>query len=110
MISLRPAPSAVVVDLASGPRSYAAALTQIMATAFMTDPISRWIFPLEADRERLHPGFFRIFVDMVLADGEAYTTRDRTGVTMWLNVDATEPAQSDDDFRKMFVTSCGESA
>ncbi|ASW53803.1 GNAT family N-acetyltransferase [Plantactinospora sp. KBS50] len=71
-------------------------LTDILATAFLADPISQWIFPDEADRERLHHAFFRPFVDLTLADGEAYTTADRAAVTLWLPVDATAHAEPDD--------------
>jgi GNAT superfamily N-acetyltransferase len=72
--------------------SEAGALSEILASAFMADPVSCWIFPDPEQRARLHPGFFRIFVDLVLAEGQAYTTDDHAGVAMWLDVDATEPA------------------
>ncbi|MFB9233941.1 GNAT family N-acetyltransferase [Plantactinospora siamensis] len=71
-------------------------LTGVLATAFLADPISQWLFPDEADRERLHPSFFRPFVELTLADGEAYTTADRAAVTLWLPVDVHAHAEPDD--------------
>lgn len=71
-------------------------LTTVLATAFMADPISQWIFPDEADRERLHPAFFRPFVELALADGEVYTTDDYAGVTLWLPVDVHAHADEED--------------
>ncbi|MFC7548157.1 GNAT family N-acetyltransferase [Plantactinospora sp. GCM10030261] len=71
-------------------------LTNVLATAFLADPISQWIFPDYADRERLHPAFFRPFVDMTLAEGEVWTTEDRSAVALWLPVDVTAHAEAED--------------
>jgi GNAT superfamily N-acetyltransferase len=62
-------------------------ITTILSVGFLADPVSKWIFPDDAERERVHPLFFRPFVDAALADGEIYTTDDRAGAALWLPVD-----------------------
>ncbi len=73
----------------------APALTQLMAAAFMADPVSGWIFPDEAERARLHPPFFGPFVDGVIAEGLVLTTADLAGVSLWLDVDPQLPDDPD---------------
>lgn len=82
-------------------------LTRVMATAFMSDPVSGWIFPDAAERERLHPAFFRPFIELALADGAVYTTDDHAGVALWLSVDVTAPAAQDDQLQMMFESLIG---
>ena len=69
-------------------------ITTILSTGFQNDPVSRWLFPDDDARERLHPDFFGPFVHMVLEGGEIYTTEDRLGTALWLpmtNHQADEP-------------------
>jgi ribosomal protein S18 acetylase RimI-like enzyme len=61
----------------------AEAVITILSTGFQSDPVSRWLFPDDDARERLHPDFFRPFVQMALEDGEIYTTEDRSGTALW---------------------------
>ena len=70
----------------------AAAIITILSTGFQNDPVSRWIFPDDDARERLHPDFFRPFVEMALEDGEIYTTEDLSGAALWFPVTASEHA------------------
>ena len=60
------------------------AIITILSAGFHNDPVSRWLFPDDDARERLHPEFFGPFVHMVLDDGEIYTTEDRLGAALWL--------------------------
>ncbi|MFF2522553.1 GNAT family N-acetyltransferase [Streptomyces liangshanensis] len=64
-------------------------VTSVLATGFHDDPVSCWIFPDDADRARLHPDFFRPFVELALAEGSVWTTADRAAVALWLPVDVT---------------------
>ena len=64
----------------------AEAVITILSTGFQNDPVSRWLFPDDDARERLHPDFFRPFVQMALEDGEIYTTEDRSGAALWFPV------------------------
>jgi ribosomal protein S18 acetylase RimI-like enzyme len=66
----------------------AAAIITILSTGFLNDPVSRWLFPDDDARERLHPEFFGPIVQMALEDGEIYTTEDRSGTALWLPVTA----------------------
>jgi ribosomal protein S18 acetylase RimI-like enzyme len=87
-------------------------VTEILATSFVTDPISAWIFPVgDEERARRHPRFFRPFVDLALAEGQVYTTSDDAGVALWLNVDVTAPPAGGDDgaaFSQRVLEACGE--
>jgi GNAT superfamily N-acetyltransferase len=81
-------------------------VVSILATGFMDDPMSRWIFPDDTERELLHPRFFRPFVDLALADGEIDMTIDRLGAAMWFPVDVT--ADSDHpDLGALFADALG---
>ncbi len=73
----------------------AEAVTHVLATAFMKDPVSCWIFPDQTDRARLHPRFFRPFVDLALEAGEVHVAGDVAGVSLWLPVDPSAPADDD---------------
>jgi hypothetical protein len=64
------------------------AIIAILSTGFQNDPVSRWLFPDDDARERLHPEFFGPIVQMALEDGEIYTTEDRSGTALWLPVTA----------------------
>jgi hypothetical protein len=66
----------------------AGAIITILSTGFQNDPVSRWLFPDDDARERLHPKFFGPFVKMALEDGEIYTTEDRSGAALWFPVTA----------------------
>src|SRR5580693_8694288 len=63
------------------------AIITILSTGFQNDPVSRWLFPDDDARERLHPEFFGPIVQMALG-GEIYTTEDRSGTALWLPVTA----------------------
>ena len=64
------------------------AIITILSTGFQNDPVSRWLFPDDDARERLHPEFFGPIVQMALEDGEIYTIEDRSGTALWLPVTA----------------------
>ncbi|MFJ2646135.1 GNAT family N-acetyltransferase [Streptomyces sp. NPDC087420] len=81
-------------------------VTSVLSTGFLKDPVSTWIFPDEADRARLHPGFFRPFVELTLAEGAIWTTADRAAVALWLPVDVT--AHDDEpDLRSLYEPTLG---
>jgi ribosomal protein S18 acetylase RimI-like enzyme len=73
----------------------AAALTDVLARAFLDDPISTWLFADRAERERLHPAFFGPFLTLVLEAGQVWTTDDLAGATLWLDVDPAESGEDD---------------
>lgn len=85
----------------------AAQVTEVLATAFMDDPVSRWLFPDAVVREKLHPPFFRVFVDMVLADGEIHTVGDFDGVALWLSHEPDAQAAGEEDLNAVFEAVVG---
>ena len=91
-------------------RDEAATITEILATAFMDDPISIWIFPDRAVRQRLHPEFFEIFVTAALEAGQIFTTTELDGAAMWLDVDpsVSESPAEHEEFLSAFDKALGE--
>jgi ribosomal protein S18 acetylase RimI-like enzyme len=67
-------------------------LADSLAQSFQADPVSCWIFPDPDDRAQRQPQFFRIFVDVALGEGRAYTTDDYEGVALWLDIDPWNPS------------------
>lgn len=70
----------------------AAALSQVIADAFLDLPPSWWLIADQAVRRRVFPEYFRIFVEATLADGIVQTTPDRAAVAIWLPPNTGEPA------------------
>jgi GNAT superfamily N-acetyltransferase len=62
----------------------AAELSGLIALAFHDLPASVWLVPEAAAREELFPDYFRLYVDLALATGTAYTTPDRTAAALWI--------------------------
>lgn len=68
-------------------------LADLLAAAFMDDPVSRWIFPNNEDRRRLHPAFFRIYVCHVIRNGTIYIADEYSAAALWLPVGASDPPE-----------------
>jgi len=69
----------------------AAALSQVIADAFLDLPPSWWLIADQAVRRRVFPEYFRIFVEAALADGIVQTIPDRAAVAIWLPSGTGEP-------------------
>lgn len=76
----------------------AAALSQVIADAFLDLPPARWLIPGEAVRAAVFPGYFRIFVDLAMTGGTVHTVPDRSAVAMWLPVGADGPGPPGEDY------------
>ena len=74
--------------------------------AFRDDPVSSWLFPDRADRERLHPGFMRLFVEAALEAGEVYVAGDAYGAAVWFPVDPAQPSD-EAEFIERLGAACG---
>ena len=61
----------------------AAALSQVIADAFIDLPPSRWLIADRAARGDVFPGYFLMFVEHALATGIVHTTPDRSAVAVW---------------------------
>lgn len=82
------------------------AVAATLHAAFRTDPVSSWVFPDENDRERLHPGFMRMFVELAMTTGEVYLTPDAAAVAVWFPVSPDD--HGDPGFVDRVAEFCGE--
>ncbi len=55
-----------------------------LARAFEDDPVSGWVYPSVAERDRQHAAMFRVFVEVALRVGEVHATDDFIGVALWM--------------------------
>jgi GNAT superfamily N-acetyltransferase len=59
-------------------------LSQVIADAFHPLAPSRWLVGDPAERRRIFPGYFRLYVEHALAVGVVHTIADRSAVALWL--------------------------
>jgi GNAT superfamily N-acetyltransferase len=86
----------------------AEAITEVLATAFLGDPVSDWLFPDEEERARIHPKFFRVFVDLVLEAGHIDMTTSGKAVALWLPMtDDAVDEDGDEQFAAAMREACG---
>jgi GNAT superfamily N-acetyltransferase len=83
----RPTDAAPAVVIADG--TSAGVLSQVIADAFADLAVSRWLIPDPADRHRIFPGYFRLYVEHALADGIVCTTPGQDAVALWLPASET---------------------
>ncbi len=73
-----------------------ACLAHSLASAFVDDPVSAFIFPDAVRRQSILREFFVVQLTRTyLPRGEVYTTVDRVGASMWLLPDAPMPTIRD---------------
>jgi GNAT superfamily N-acetyltransferase len=68
------------------------ALSAVIADAFHDLPPSQWLIPDDANRRRIFPGYFRMFVRHALAVGTVHSTPRRDAVALWIPVESEPPA------------------
>jgi GNAT superfamily N-acetyltransferase len=61
-----------------------APLAEVIAEAFFDLAPSRWLVPAAADRSRIFPGFFAIYVEQAMAAGVVETNPNRNAVALWV--------------------------
>ena len=71
-------------------------LTQVIAEAFFDLPPSRWLVPDRAERRRIWPDYFRIYLQRALASGTVHTTPARDAAALWFPVGETPPEPPED--------------
>jgi GNAT superfamily N-acetyltransferase len=67
------------------------ALAAVIAEAFFDLRPSRWLVPDRAERRRIWPGYFRIYVEHAMAAGTVHTTPGRDAAALWIPVGTTTP-------------------
>ncbi|MGH3272897.1 MAG: GNAT family N-acetyltransferase [Streptosporangiaceae bacterium] len=72
-----------------------AVLSGVIAEAFFDLPPSRWLVPDRVARREIWPGYFRIYVEHIIAAGVVHTTPDRDAAALWLPFGETPPVPPD---------------
>ena len=67
------------------------ALAAVIAEAFGDLPPSRWLVPDRAQRRRIWPGYFRIYVEHAMASGTVHTTPGRDAAALWIPAGENPP-------------------
>ena len=66
-------------------------LAEVIAEAFGDLPPSRWLVPDRAERRRIWPGYFRIYVEHAMASGTVHTTQGRDAAALWIPAGENPP-------------------
>ncbi|MFG3510379.1 GNAT family N-acetyltransferase [Streptomyces sp. NPDC047821] len=86
-------------------------LAALLAGAFLDDPLTRWITPDTRRRERVLPGFFRVFLDLSFAYDGVLTDEDRDAVLLFLPPGAWEETEArGDELHQRFAAVLGDDA
>jgi GNAT superfamily N-acetyltransferase len=66
-------------------------LAEVIAEAFIDLPPSRWLVPDRAQRRRIWPGYFEIYLQHAMTAGTVHTTPGRDAAALWIPVGQTPP-------------------
>lgn len=66
-------------------------LADVIAEAFFDLPPSRWLVPDRAERRRIWPGYFRIYLEHAMAAGAVHTTPGRDAAALWIPAGQNPP-------------------
>jgi GNAT superfamily N-acetyltransferase len=67
-------------------------LAEVIAEAFFDLAPSRWLVPVGADRSRIFPRWFALYVEETMAAGIVYTNPNRNAVALWVPAPAEPDA------------------
>jgi ribosomal protein S18 acetylase RimI-like enzyme len=59
------------------------AMARVLARAFHEDPLTRWLYPRDATRDRHVERSFRVSLRRLAPQGQLYTTADHAGAALW---------------------------
>jgi GNAT superfamily N-acetyltransferase len=59
-------------------------LSLVIAEAFFSLTVCRWLIPDGPARRAAFPGYFRLYVEHAITDGLVETTRDRAAAALWI--------------------------
>ena len=59
-------------------------LSQVIAEAFFSLAVCRWLIPDGAARRAAFPGFFQLYAEHAIQDGLVETTPDRAAAALWI--------------------------
>lgn len=86
-----------VIEIVPAGAGDAGPISGLIAEAFLDLPPSRWLIADEAERRRVFPDYFRIYVEHILAAGVVHVTEDLDAAALWLPAGA-EPAEPPDGY------------
>jgi ribosomal protein S18 acetylase RimI-like enzyme len=75
-----------VTDIREATAADRDATAGLLHAAFRDDPVSRWLFPQDADCDRAHPALWTAFLDVSLAHGTVHVTQGGDGAALWYSV------------------------
>ncbi len=82
------------------------ALSQVIADAFFSLRVCRWLIPDGATRRAAFPDFFQLYVEHAIQDGLVETTPDRAAAALW--IPGTGPTAPPDTYAGRLVAITGE--
>lgn len=65
-----------------------AAVNALLDEVFQNDPVSAWVFPDQAQRQRKHGALMGAFLDSALSEGYVDVAVDGSAAALWLSVPA----------------------
>jgi len=80
-------------------------LARVIADAFFSLAVCRWLIPGEATRRAAFPGYFQLYVEHAIADGLVETTPDRVAAALW--IPGTGPGTPPDGYAEQLASITG---
>lgn len=95
------------VSIVHADASEARDIAELIAVAFHSLAVARWLVPDPARRAEVLPANFRIFVDHALAHGQVHVTADRAAAAVWFPRDG-DPLPEPAGYQRRVAAACGE--
>jgi GNAT superfamily N-acetyltransferase len=81
-------------------------LSLVIAEAFFSLAVCRWLVPDGPARRAVFPGYFRLYVEHAIADGQVETTPDRAAAALWIPGDG--PGTPPDGYTEALAALTGQ--
>jgi GNAT superfamily N-acetyltransferase len=81
-------------------------LSLVIAEAFFSLAVCRWLIPDGPARRAVFPGYFRVYVEHAITGGLAETTPDRAAAALWIPGDG--PGAPPDGYHGQLVALTGQ--
>ncbi len=81
-------------------------LSQVIAEAFFSLGVCRWLIPDGPARRDAFPGYFQLYVEHAIADGLVETTPDRAAAALW--IPGTGPGAPPDGYTERLAAITGQ--
>jgi GNAT superfamily N-acetyltransferase len=85
--------------------SDAGALSVLIAEAFHSLEVSRWLVPDGGSRREIFPAYFGLYVEHALAEGLVHTTKEREAAALW--IPGTAPTPPSDQYAAQLAAITG---